>query len=98
MKNLKLFDPQVFIDLCRDLLLHDDKIGRSIMITDDVLYMTGEDGGYAKGNIFLATQPAMKDFCDKIDEFDDLREEGLSGLGSQITKAYSNVSEFLYIW
>lgn len=57
------------------------------MITDDVLYMTGEDGGYAKGNIFLATQPAMKDFCDKIDE-----------TGGQITKAYGNVSEFLYIW
>lgn len=98
IKNLKLFDPQVFIDLCRDLLLHDDQIGRSIMITDDVLYMTGEDGGYAKGNIFLATQPAMKDFCDKIDELDYLLEEGLSGLGSQIADAYGNVSEFLYIW
>ena len=57
------------------------------MITDDVLYMTGEDGGYAKGNIFLATQPAMKDFCDKIDE-----------TGGQIADAYGNVSEFLYIW
>ena len=98
IKNLKLFDPQVFIDLCRDLLLHDDQIGKSIMITDDVLYMTDEDGGYAKGNIFLATQPAMKDFCDKIDELDDSREEGLSGLGSQIADAYGNVSEFLYIW
>ena len=76
----------MFIDLCRDLLLHDDQIGRSIMITDDVLYMTGEDGEYAKGNIFLATQPAMKDFCDKIDEL------------GQIADAYGNVSEFLYIW
>ena len=57
------------------------------MITDDVLYMTGEDGGYAKGNIFLATQPAMKDFCDKIDE-----------IGSRVVDAYGNVSEFLYIW
>ena len=84
---MKLFDPQVFIDLCRDLLLHDDQIGKSIMITDDVLYTYGEDGGYAKGNIFLATQPAMRDFCDKIDE-----------TGGQITKAYGNVSEFLYIW
>ena len=49
--------------------------------------MTSEYGEYANGNIFLATQPAMKDFCDKIDE-----------AGGQIAEAYSNVSEFLYIW